>query len=101
MTITEIGTLKGKIEYSLQGHGKSILFIHGGHVNCREPIFQKGIGPHTFCFIIPSRHGYGHTPLTDQNKTPRGTADLFIALLDELKLEIGEEDNRDAKAINS
>lgn len=85
MTVTEIETLKGKIEYSFQGQGKPILFIHGGHVNCRETIFQKGIDSEAFCFITPSRPGYGRTPLTDQNKTPKGTADLIIALLDELK----------------
>ncbi len=86
MAISIIETTKGRIEYSLLGQGKAILFVHGGHVNCRETIFQKGLDPKKFCFITPSRPGYGNTPLTDFNKTPKGTADLFIALLDELKL---------------
>lgn len=87
MTISSIETFRGKIEYSIAGQGKAILFVHGGQVNCSETIFQKGLDPTRFCFITPSRPGYGNTPLTDFNKTPRGTADLFVALLDELKIE--------------
>jgi pimeloyl-ACP methyl ester carboxylesterase len=86
MTISIIETAKGKIEYYLRGQGTPILFVHGGHVNCRETVFQKGLDPDKFCFITPSRPGYGRTPLTDLNKTPKETADLFIALLDQLKL---------------
>lgn len=78
-------TANGKIEYSLHGKGGPILFIHGGHVNCREAIFQKGLDPGRYRFLTPSRPGYGSTPLTDSNKTPKETADLFIALLDKLK----------------
>lgn len=86
MKISIIETTIGKIEYSLLGKGKAILFVHGGHVNCRETIFQKGLDPNKFCFITPSRPGYGNTPLTDFNKTPKGTANLCVVLLDELKI---------------
>ena len=86
MRTSLIETAKGKIEYSLLGQGKAILFVHGGHVNCRETIFQKGLDPNKFCFITPSRPGYGNTPLTELSRTARGTADLLVALLDELKL---------------
>jgi len=80
-----INTTKGKIEYCITGQGTPILFVHGGHVNCRETIFQKGIDLNKYCCVTPSRPGYGNTPLTNSNKSPGGTADLFIALLDELK----------------
>jgi pimeloyl-ACP methyl ester carboxylesterase len=86
MTTSAIETIKGSIEYCIRGQGIPILFVHGGHVNCRETIFQKGLDPNKFCSIAPSRPGYGKTPLTDLNKTPKGTAALFIALLDYLKL---------------
>jgi pimeloyl-ACP methyl ester carboxylesterase len=86
MTISIIETPKGKIEFSLHGQGKAILIVHGGHIDCRETIFQKGLDPDEFCFITPSRPGYGNTPLTEANKTPKGTAALFIALLEELKV---------------
>jgi len=81
-----INTSLGKIEYNLYGLGKPILFVHGGHIDCTETIFQKGLDPNNFCFITPSRPGYGNTPLSELNKTPKGTADLFIALLDEIKI---------------
>jgi pimeloyl-ACP methyl ester carboxylesterase len=86
MMISQTATAKGKIEYSLLGQGKIILFVHGGHVNCRETIFQKGLDPEKFCFLTPSRPGYGRTPLTDQNRTPKGTADLYVSLLDKLEI---------------
>jgi pimeloyl-ACP methyl ester carboxylesterase len=83
----QIETSKGIIEYSLLGQGKPILIIVGGHTNCKETIFHKGLDPNKFCFVTPSRPGYGSTPLTDQNKTPKGAAELIIALLDELKIQ--------------
>jgi len=86
MTTLKINTPKGEIEYSTIWQGKVILIIHGGHVNCKERIFQKGLDAKRFCFITPSRPGYGQTPLTKFNKTPGGTADLFISLLDALKI---------------
>lgn len=86
MTISIVDTDKGKIEYSLHGQGKPLLIIHGGHVHCNETIFQKGLDPDKYCFLTPSRPGYGNTPLTDVNKTPKGTAEFYIALLDKLNV---------------
>ena len=80
-------TSKGKIEYTLLGNGKPMLIVVGGHTNCKETIFHKGFDPDQYCFVTPSRPGYGFTPLTIQNKTPKGTSDLFIALLDELNIQ--------------
>jgi pimeloyl-ACP methyl ester carboxylesterase len=87
MTTSQTETLKGKIEYTLLGKGRPVLIIVGGHTNCKETIFHKGLDPNKFCFVTPSRPGYGLTPLTAQNKTPKGTSDLFVALLDELKIQ--------------
>jgi len=84
--ISLVETLKGKIEYNLLGQGRPILFIHGGHVNCKETIFQKGLDLNNYCFITPSRPGYGETPLSILNKSPKGSADLIMALLDELRV---------------
>lgn len=86
MTTLLVNTLKGIIEYSITGKGQAILIVHGGHVNCRESIFQKGLDINKYCFITPSRPGYGNTPLTRFNKTPGETADLFMALLDALNI---------------
>ncbi|MFS4467559.1 alpha/beta fold hydrolase [Maribacter sp. 2210JD10-5] len=79
-------TALGKIEYSIQGNGQPILFLHGGHSNCKEFLIHKGFDPKDFCLITPSRPGYGNTPLKD-NCTPKRAADLMIALLDELQLD--------------
>jgi len=87
MTTSQIETSKGVIEYTLLGNGKPMLIVVGGHTNCKETIFHKGLDPNKFCFVTPSRPGYGLTPLTDQNKTPKGTADLFVALLDKLNIQ--------------
>lgn len=87
MTTSQKETSKGKIEYTVKGNGKSMLIVVGGHTNCKETIFHKGLDPNKFCFVTPSRPGYSLTPLTGQNKTPNGTADLFVALLDELNIQ--------------
>jgi pimeloyl-ACP methyl ester carboxylesterase len=87
MTTSQIETSKGKVEYTFFGNGRPMLIVVGGHTNCKETIFHKGLDPDKFCFVTPSRPGYGLTPLTDQNKTPKGTSDLFVALLDELHIQ--------------
>ena len=79
-----IQTDKGPIEVSRIGTGIPILFIHGGHFNSKISLFNKGFDLQKFCLITPSRPGYGETPLTKENKTPKGTADLIIALLNKL-----------------
>ncbi len=81
-----IETNTGTIEYSLTGTGAPILFIHGGHGSCNETLFHKGFDPKKFCLITPSRPGYGNTPRSD-SVSPEQAAELFAALLDELKLK--------------
>ncbi|MEO5909656.1 MAG: alpha/beta hydrolase [Pelobium sp.] len=87
MTTSQKETSQGKVEYTLLGNGRPMLIVVGGHTNCKETIFHKGLDPEKICFVTPSRPGYGLTPLTNQNKTPKGTSDLFVSLLDELKIE--------------
>ncbi len=87
MQTLQIVTAKGKVEYTLLGNGKPLLIVVGGHTSCKENIFHKGFDLERFCFITPSRPGYGLTPLTNQNKSPKGTSDLFVALLDELNIQ--------------
>jgi pimeloyl-ACP methyl ester carboxylesterase len=86
MTTKIIHSKLGQIEYSIIGQGKPIVFVNGGHSNCRETIYQKGLDVNDYCFITPSRPGYGKTPLTEINKTAKGTADLYAALLAELAI---------------
>jgi pimeloyl-ACP methyl ester carboxylesterase len=86
MKIETIKTDKGQIEYSIIGEGKPILFLHGGHSNCRETLFHKGFDTSKYQLITPSRPGYGNTPL-DVNTTPKKTADLVVALLNYLGID--------------
>ena len=74
------------IEFSLHGTGIPILFVHGGHSSCNETLFHKGFDTKRFCLITPSRPGYGNTTLS-KNVSPKRTAALFVAMLDELKLK--------------
>lgn len=86
MEIKIINTDKGQIEYSIVGKGKPVLFLHGGHSNCKETLFHKGFDTNKFQLITPSRPGYGKTPLNDKF-TPRKTADLVVELLNYLKID--------------
>ena len=81
-----ISTKLGDIEYSSVGKGIPILFLHGGHSNCREKLSHKGFDPEKFQLITPSRPGYGKTPLGN-NKTPKKAAELIIELLNYLSLQ--------------
>lgn len=87
MEIKIINTDKGQVEYSIVGKGKKpVLFLHGGHSNCKETLFHKGFDTNKFQLITPSRPGYGKTPLGDKF-TPRKTADLVVGLLNYLKID--------------
>ena len=86
MSCEILNTELGLIEYKTTGKGNPILFIHGGHSSCNETLFYKGLDLEKFKIIIPSRPGYGKTPL-GKNKTPKAAVDLIIKLLDHLKIE--------------
>lgn len=86
MNINIIERERGVIEYSDIGSGIPILFLHGGHSNCRETLNHKGFDTNKYQLITPSRPGYGNTPLSDK-VTPARTADLIISLLDHLKID--------------
>ncbi len=86
MKIETVKTALGEIEYSITGKGKPILFMHGGHSNCRETLFHKGFDLTKYQLITPSRPGYGNTPMSHHD-TAKNAADLIISLLDYLNLD--------------
>jgi hypothetical protein len=56
-------TARGAIEYTLLGNGPVVLVCHGTSSNCfsiegTAPLLEAG-----FAVLIPSRPGYGRTPL--------------------------------------
>ncbi len=85
MKTETITTKYGQIEYAVKGNGKPVLFLHGGHSNCRETLFHKGFDPARFQLITPSRPGYGNTPLLNNN-SPKEAAELIISLAEQLGL---------------
>ncbi len=86
MSCKIINTRHGEIEYHSIGRGIPILFVHGGHSNCNEILCQKGFDIERFQLIIPSRPGYGKTPLNN-HKTPKQAADLIVELLNHLSID--------------
>jgi pimeloyl-ACP methyl ester carboxylesterase len=85
-----VNTKFGSIEYSSIGKGTAIVFVHGGHSNCKETLCHKGFDLERYRLITPSRPGYGNTPLGN-NRTPRQAADLIIELINR---SINRKDSR-------
>ncbi|WP_439882727.1 alpha/beta fold hydrolase [Pontibacter sp. MBLB2868] len=86
MKIEIAHTAKGPVEYATIGTGKPVLFLHGGHSNCRETLFHKGFDTSKYQLITPSRPGYGNTPL-NMNVTPKLAAELVVSLLHYLAVD--------------
>ena len=81
-----INTSLGDVEYSSIGKGIPILFLHGGHSNCKETLCHKGFDLEKFHLITPSRPGYSKTPLNG-SQTPGQAADLISELLTNLSVD--------------
>lgn len=81
-----IDTEFGQIEYAIRGKGIPVVLFHGGHSNCEESLFLKGYDLSRYMLIIPSRPGYGNTPLGQYN-TPKEAAILVDSLLSKLGIE--------------
>ena len=78
-------TSKGSIEYTLQGSGPVVLVCHGTSSNCFSieqavPLVEAG-----FSVLIPSRPGYGRTPL-EAGRSAAQAAGALVALLDTLQI---------------
>ena len=76
----------GLIEYTLTGSGPTVLVSHGTSSNCfstaeTEPLVAAG-----FSVVIPSRPGYGRTPL-EVGRSAAKAGQALIALLDCLQVQ--------------
>ena len=81
-----IKTELGEIEYRSRGKGTPILILHGGHSNCYEHLGVTGFDTSIYQLIVPSRPGYGKTPL-ENHKSPEQAADLISAMIDQIAIE--------------
>ena len=79
-----IQTSRGAVEYRSIGRGHPIVFFHGGQSNALNTAFDGTFDLDRFRLIIPSRPGYGRTPLKG-NASASDNARLIRALLDRLE----------------
>jgi pimeloyl-ACP methyl ester carboxylesterase len=84
-----IQTTQGTIEYREEGTatGPAMLILNGGHTNCDSMVANLDLLLNLgYRVLIPSRPGYGRTPLST-GRTTEEAADAMIALLDVLSIE--------------
>lgn len=90
-TLTElrvdvIGTERGRVEVARAGHGPAVLLVHGLPGSWRQAIpLAEDLIP-DFTAILPSRPGYGSTPISS-GRTYDQQADLYAAILGSLGIE--------------
>jgi len=80
-----IETPLGSIEYTLAGSGPTILVVHGGNGNCFIDVKQESLLQAGYQVLIPSRPGYGATPIS-LGKSAAEQAKVFRTLLDALHI---------------
>jgi pimeloyl-ACP methyl ester carboxylesterase len=79
-------TACGTIEYTFQGKGPVVLVSHGTSSNCFSTDGSDSLLEAGFAVLIPSRPGYGRTPLR-VGASAAQAADALAALLDTLQIE--------------
>lgn len=74
----------GPVEYRLEGHGgATVLVFHGGHMRAGLALGadEDVVTALGYRVLVPSRPGYGRTPLqTGRSPTPSGFADVTAEL---------------------
>lgn len=83
-----IKTIQGEVEYTDQGKGHPVLFVHGSPGGCDQGrLMGEFLAKAGFRVIAISRPGFLSTPLSDHVSSPQQQADLELALMDELKFD--------------
>lgn len=78
---------QGAIEYRDMGEGPVVLVLNGGHTNCNTPFgHEQFFAKQGYRLIIPSRPGYGKTPLIT-GRSAEAFADALTSFLDYLNLQ--------------
>jgi len=81
-----ISTSHGPIEYTRQGSGPVVLVCHGTSSNCFSTEQAGPLAEVGFSVLIPSRPGYGRTPL-EAGRSAAQAAESMVALLDSLHIQ--------------
>jgi pimeloyl-ACP methyl ester carboxylesterase len=79
-------TALGSIEYRSMGAGIPVLIVHGGHSNCNEMLSLRTFDTSRYKLLVPSRPGYGKTPLAT-HKSPQQAADLLAQFIEHLQVK--------------
>jgi pimeloyl-ACP methyl ester carboxylesterase len=82
-------TKAGLIEYTLLGHGPVVLRLTGSMDDCESSGGNEALLAAGFSILIPSRPGYGKTPLSVGRTAPEA-ADAMAALTDRLGISIAD-----------
>ena len=78
---------RGSIEYGTLGEGSPVLVLHGTSGGWDQGIASaRGLVPHGFQLIAPSRFGYLRTPMP-ADPSPEAEADTWTNLLDVLQIQ--------------
>ncbi len=80
MRIAIADTAAGPIEYAEGGSGRTVLLLHGATSCCREAVLNPPLVNAGFRLVVPSRPGYGRTPLS-VGRTAADAAEAMAGLL--------------------
>jgi pimeloyl-ACP methyl ester carboxylesterase len=80
-------TIKGPIEYRLEGNGPVIVVLNGGHCSRDTRLSHEKLTEYGFSVLAPSRPGYDSTP-SEIGATAQAAADAIVALLDTLQISV-------------
>jgi len=87
ISLKQVETSRGLLEYADVGQGLPILYFHGtGAGNDAAIIMERSLLDDGFRLIVPNRPGYYGTPLSC-GRSPSDCADLAAELLDQLDIE--------------
>ncbi len=78
-------TPRGPMEYRLEGNGKPVMVLHGGHCSRRTRLSHERLAGQGFQVLTPSRPGYDGTP-GHLGRTAEEAADSLAALIEVLAL---------------
>lgn len=79
-------TVRGPIEYRLEGSGPTIMVLNGGHCSRATRLTHEQLIEHGYSVLTPSRPGYDSTS-AEVGKSAQAAADALAALLDILRIE--------------
>jgi len=78
-------TIRGPIEYRLEGSGPAVVVLNGGHCSRKTRLSHEQLAQYGFSVLTPSRPGYDATP-SDVGKSVQDAADALAALLDTVQI---------------